>query len=290
MEISRLIFSKETKKKMEEGLTTAQKGKLRWERIKEAEEHGSLSSAKNRYEVANIAGFSEEEKDKGYQWVSNMLYRGHLKEIMSGVGKNGKFEYEYHTVSSPDYLRKNARDARLKKQQERKKEGVAQVTKKQEKTVMERGRELFSRLKDLAKEGTLEKARSRADVATLVGYPSDQSKAGYSWVSNLIRRGYLNEKIVGVTPSGGMIARYTLGDEEPMYDYEEIKKRKEAKENRKEMWFKENMPVLEGKEVANPDVIKISITRGDTNINVEVVNCDQAIKLVTTILKGEQNE
>lgn len=275
---------------MEEGLNASQRGKLRWERIKEAEEHGSLSKAKNRSEVANIAGFTEETKSRGYQWVSNMIARKHLKEIMIGVGKNGKFEYEYHTVGDPDYSREKARDARLEKQQQRKKEGAVQMDKKQEKTVMERGRELFSRLKGLAKDGTLEKARSRADVATLVGYPSDQSKAGYSWVSNLIRRGYLNEKIVGVTPSGGMIARYTLGDEEPMYDYEEIKKRKEAKENRKEMWFKENMPVLDGKEVVSPDVIKINITRGDTNINVEVVNCDQAIKLITTILKGEQND
>ena len=274
---------------MEEGLNAAQRGKLRWERIKEAEEHGSLDSAKNRYEVANIAGFTEETKSRGYQWVSNMIARRHLQEIMHGVGKNGKFEYEYHTVSDPDYDRKKARDARAEKQQQRKKAGVAQATKKQEKTVMERGRELFGRLKDLAKEGTLEEAKSRADVATLVGYPSDQSKAGYSWVSNLIKRGYLNEKIVCVTPSGGMIARYTLGDEEPMYDYEEIKKRKEAKENRKETWFKENMPVLDGKEVVNPDVININITRGDTNINVEVVNTDQAIKLITTILKGEQN-
>lgn len=287
MEISRLIFSKETKKKMEEGLTSAQKGKLRWERIKEAEEHGSLASAKNRYEVANVAGFTEENRNRGYQWVSNLISRKYLQEIMHGVGKNGKFEYEYHTVGEPDYSRNKARDARLKKQQQRKKEEVAQVPKKQEKTVMERGKELFGKLKDLAKEGTLEEAKSRADVATLVGYPSDQSKAGYSWVSNLIRRGYLKEKIVGVTPSGGMIASYSLGDKEPMYNYEEIHKRKEAKEDRKETWLKENMPVLDAKEVVNPDVIKINISRGDININVEVVNSDQAIKLITTILKGE---
>ena len=275
---------------MEEGLNTAQRGKLRWERLKEAEKHGSLSSAKNRYEVANIAGFTEETRDRGYQWVSNMVTRKHLKEVITGVGKNGKFEYEYHTVGDPDYSRQKARDARLRNQQQKIKERAAQVIKKQEKTVMERGRELFGKLKELEKNGTLEKAKSRADVATLVGYPSDQAKAGYSWVSNLIRRGYLKERIVGTTPSGRMIAQYSLGNEEPMYDYEEIKKRKEAKENRKEMWLKENMPVLDGKEVVNPDVIKINITRGDININVEVVNSDQAIKLITTILKGEQNE
>lgn len=275
---------------MEEELKPAEKGKLRWERIKEAEEHGSLASAKNRYEVANLAGFTEEERSRGYQWVSSMVAKNYLQEIMHGVGKNGKFEYEYHAVGDPDYSRQKAKEARLKKQQKRKKEGAAQVAKKQGRTVMERGRELFGKLKELAEDGTLEKARSRADVATLVGYPSDQSKAGYSWVSNLIRRSYLKEKIVGVTPSGGMIARYTLGDEEPMYDYEEFKKRKEAKENRKETWFRENMPVLESKEVVSPDVIKINITRGDTNISVEVVNTDQAIKLITTILKGEKNE
>ena len=275
---------------MEEELQPAEKGKLRWERLKEAEEHGSLASAKNRYEVANLAGFTEDERSRGYQWISSMVAKNYLQEIMHGVGKNGKFEYEYHAVGDPDYSRQKAKEARLKKQQQRKKEGAAQVAKKQGKTVMERGRELFGKLKELAKDGTLEKARSRADVATLVGYPSDQSKAGYSWVSNLIRRNYLKEKIVGVTPSGGMIAQYTLGDEEPMYDYEEFKKRKEAKENRKETWFKENMPVLDAKEVVNPDVIKINITRGDTNISVEVVNTDQAIKLITTILKGEKNE
>lgn len=274
---------------MEEGLTAAQRGKLRWERIKEAEDHGSLASARNRHEVANIAGFTKETKNRGYQWVSNMIARKHLQEIVQGVGKNGLIEYEYHTISDPDYSRQKARDARLEKQKQNK-EIKAMEAKKQEKTVMERGRELFGRLKDLEKEGTLKKARSRADVATLVGYPSDQAKAGYSWVSNLIRREYLKERIIGTTPSGRMIAQYTLGNEEPMYDYEEIKKRKEAKENRKEMWFKENMPVLDGKEVVNPDVIKINITKGDTNISVEVVNSDQAIKLITTILKGEQNE
>ena len=275
---------------MEEGLSASQRGKLRWERIKEAEEHGSLALAKNRYEVANLAGFTEETRERGYQWVSSMVSKKYLQEIMHGLGKNGKFEYEYHTVNDPDYSRQKARDARLGKQQQRKKEEVAKVAKKQEKSVMDRGRELFGKLKELAKDGTLEKARSRADVATLVGYSSDQSKAGYSWVSNLIKRGYLKENIVSVTPSGGMVSRYSLGDEEPMYDYEEIKKRKEAKENRKETWFKENMPVLDAKEVVNQEVIKINITRGDTNINVEVVNCDQAIKLITTILKGEQSE
>lgn len=270
---------------MEEGLTSSQRGKLRWERIKEAEDHGSLSSAKNRHEVANIAGFTKENKERGYQWVSNMIARKHLQEIAQGIGKNGLIEYEYHAISDPDYSRQKARDARLKKQKQ-KKEIKANV--EQNKTVMERGKELFGKLKELAEDGTLEKARNRADVATLVGYTSDQTEAGYSWVSSLIRREYLKERIIGTTPSGKMIAQYSLGNEEPMYDYEKVKNKKEAKENSEEMLVKENMPVLDGKEVANPDVIKINITRGDTNISVEVVNCDQAIKLITTVLKGEQ--
>ena len=64
---------------------------------------------------------------------------------------------------------------------------------------------------------------------------------------------------------------------------ENVEEHKENEEGHEEV---KNIEIEE-KEVVNPNVIKISITRGDTNINVEVVNSDQAIKLITTILKGE---
>ena len=283
MDISRLVFSNETKNKMKEELSDAQKGKLRWERVKESENKGNLALAKNRYEVANIAGFSEEERDRGYQWVSNMVYRGHLKEIMHGIGKNGKIEYEYHISGEPDYLRKNARAAKKAKREK----ALEVTTEKQAPSVRDRGKKLFDKLNELEKNGMLAKAKTRADIATLVGYTDDQRKAGYSWVSNMVRRGYLKEEIVGTTPSGIAVVKYSLSGLKPMYNYEEVRKKKDEKEERKENWANENMPAPEEKEVVNSDVIKINITRGDININVEVVNSDQAIKLITTILKGE---
>ena len=48
MEISKLTFTKETKEKMEKGLNKRQMGKLRFERLKQAEKNGTLSMARTR--------------------------------------------------------------------------------------------------------------------------------------------------------------------------------------------------------------------------------------------------
>lgn len=108
MEASRIFFTKETKNKMEQGLNISQRGKLRWQKVKEAEESGRLAMAKNRTEVAYLAGFTEATKNRGYQWVANMVRRKHLQEIIVGMGDHGFVEYEYHVVSDPDYDKKNA--------------------------------------------------------------------------------------------------------------------------------------------------------------------------------------
>lgn len=115
MEVSRLIFTKETKDKMEKELNATQRGVLRWNKIKEADEDGRLGLARNRNEVANIAGFTKENKTRGYQWVSNMIGRKHLREVMLGVGHDRKMEYEYHIVDDPDYTKSKAHKARKNK-------------------------------------------------------------------------------------------------------------------------------------------------------------------------------
>ena len=99
---------------MKEELSGPRKGELRWNKIKDADDNGILSHAKNRYEVANIAGYSSAERSKGYQWVANLIRRGHLQEIMHGLN-NGKFEYEYHVVGEPDFNHKKARKAAKQK-------------------------------------------------------------------------------------------------------------------------------------------------------------------------------
>lgn len=174
-------------------------------------------------------------------------------------------------------------------------------------SVREKGKVLFARLKELDNDGTLSKAKSRADVARLVGYSEERAKAGYSWVSNLIRRNNLSETILNFTPSGRMEAEYHVVSS-PDYDYQETKRRKDAREKRVQKVNQElrrwqdkvaagyvpqapEPQVYDEKQVATDTKItmpiKIEITRGDMTIKVEMGDHEQASKLITTILKGE---
>lgn len=280
MEISRLIFSKETKQKINEDLNGNQKGILRWNKLKEAEEKGTLMLAKNRYEVANLVGYSEENKMRGYQWVSDKISGEHLRETMIGLGKNGKMEYEYHTISDPDYERKNARKAAHRAIQNAKKNIKETVAPK------EVGKKQYDKLKELFESGKLAKAKSRAEVATLVGYDNDRAKQGYSWVSSLISRGYLKEEITGVNKSGKAITSYSLNGKTPMYDSEESRK-KELNDAEVKDTEEKSIVITENKESETVSVIKMKISNGKVDIEVVVADSDQAIKLITTILKGE---
>ena len=158
-------------------------------------------------------------------------------------------------------------------------------------SVRERGKLLFARLQELDDNGTLSKAKSRADVATMVGYTAERTKAGYSWVSNLISRGNLRETILEWSPSGKMIAEYHV-IKSPDYDYQETKRRKDSKKKRVEQvtrelidWQKQAPILAEEKPATNP--IKIEITRGDMTIKVEMDSHEEASKLIATIMKGE---
>lgn len=170
-------------------------------------------------------------------------------------------------------------------------------------TVREKGKVLFARLQELEADGTLSKAKTRADVARLVGYSEERAKAGYAWVSNLIRRGHVSETIQEWTPSGKMVAEYHMTGSVPDYGYEEVNRRKAKKKVGQELrrWqdkvaagYIPQAPepqVYEEKQVAS-DIkimtpIKIEITRGDTTIKVEMDSHEEASKLITAIMKGE---
>lgn len=149
--------------------------------------------------------------------------------------------------------------------------------------VREKGKVLFARLQELEEDGTLSKAKTRADVARLVGYPEERAKAGYAWVSNLIRRGYLSETIQEWTPSGKMVAEYHTTGSMPDYGYEEVKRRKEKK---KAIANVAEEAIKWERSVANTP-IKMEITKGDITIKVELAEVEQATNLITTIMKGE---
>lgn len=168
---------------------------------------------------------------------------------------------------------------------------------KKDMSVREKGKVLFARLQELEADGTLSKAKTRADVARLVGYSEERAKAGYAWVSNLIRRGHLSEIIQEWTPSGKMIAEYHMTGSVPDYDYEEVSRHK-AKKKVAEEWKKWQdkeatkqtkqwiePPIVERATISKP--IKIEITRGDITIKVEMGNHEEASKLITTIMRGD---
>lgn len=150
-------------------------------------------------------------------------------------------------------------------------------------TVREKGKVLFARLKELEEDGTLSKAKSRADVARLVGYPEERAKAGYAWVSNLIRRGHIKESILEWTPSGKMVAEYHTTGSMPDYGYEEVKRRKDKKQNIAKV---AEESIERERSLANTP-IKMEIAKGDITIKVEFAEVEQATNLITTIMKGE---
>lgn len=104
MEVSRLIFTKETKDKMNNSLSKREKGRLRWAKLIELDNDGRLAVAKNRYEVANMVGVIN--KQVGYSWVSNLIRRKKITETLTGVNQYGQAEYEYHLGSGENGFNK----------------------------------------------------------------------------------------------------------------------------------------------------------------------------------------
>ena len=103
MEISRLSFTRETKEKMEKGLNRRQAGRLRFERLKEAENEGLLGKVETRIGVARLVGFTDAQYKTGYSWVSNLVTRKHLSETIRGFDEHGRARYEYHIIGDPTY-------------------------------------------------------------------------------------------------------------------------------------------------------------------------------------------
>lgn len=154
---------------------------------------------------------------------------------------------------------------------------------KKDMSVREKGKVLFARLQELDDDGTLSKAKTRADVARLVGYSEERAKAGYAWVSNLIRRGHVSETIQEWTPSGKMVAEYHTTGSIPDYGYEEVNRRK----HKKEKIAKVAEETIEREKVIANTPIKMEITKGDMTIKVEFAEIEQVTNLITTIMKGE---
>ena len=116
MEVSRITFTNETKAKIKRGMSPQKKGEILYGRLCEAAENGLLAQCKTRAEVAELVGYGREQRTRGYSWISNLLRRKHITEVMVAPG-----EYQFFMgANKPDYSHVGVKKAhtRIKEQRE----------------------------------------------------------------------------------------------------------------------------------------------------------------------------
>ena len=108
---------------------------MRFEKLKELEESGQISSATTRRELVLLLGYPK-GSGRGASWVGNMIRRGYLAEKSRRLD-NGSIVKEYSlTGATPDYdsrkrsrtrKRNNARKAREAREQAQRMENATTV-------------------------------------------------------------------------------------------------------------------------------------------------------------------
>lgn len=124
----------------------------------------------------------------------------------------------------------------------------------------------LAKLKQLAKSGELQKAKIRFDVAEMCGYTQKQRSAGYAWVGYLIKRGVLNERLVGRNPKNNW-AEYE-------FSLATTPKTKPAT-------VADTAPLFEEKATSTV----ITIKHGDTAIVIEGAQGADILEIVKTVIK-----
>lgn len=110
---SKVSISEETLEKNR--ISTKQKGRMRYSKLEESAKNGNLAKATNRFEVANLVGYPEHERRKGYSWVSNLISKHYLSEVISHYDERTRQPvYSYYLgEETPAYGK--TRKARVKK-------------------------------------------------------------------------------------------------------------------------------------------------------------------------------
>lgn len=101
MEATTVKISKETINEMNKTLSNKEIGKLRLQKLVDASKNGRLQLAKRRWDVAQIAGYKDNQTAAGYYWVDRMIKRGVLTESLSDEKTSTGFvAYNYYLVES----------------------------------------------------------------------------------------------------------------------------------------------------------------------------------------------
>ena len=146
------------------------------------------------------------------------------------------------------------------------KETISKAEKKL--TTAHRGALLAERLAEVAESGKLSLARSRSDVASMVGYTAGQRASGYAWVKRMIKIGRLTEEFDSMNK---------YGKAEYRYYYNPPKVEPEVKQTEVEP----EPEVEQTEHVENKTIV--SIYHGETTVAIEGIGGDDLVAVIKAI-------
>ena len=145
-------------------------------------------------------------------------------------------------------------------------------------TTVHRGALLAERLAEVAESGKLSLARTRSDVASMVGYTAEQRASGYAWAKRMIKMGRVTEEFDGISKYGKAEYRYYYNP--PMTKTESEKVKSEVPKS--EMIEVEPEPEVEQTEQVENKTI-VSIYHGETTVAIEGIGGDDLVAVIKAI-------
>lgn len=138
-------------------------------------------------------------------------------------------------------------------------------------TTVHRGALLAERLAEVAESGKLSLARTRLDVASMVGYAAGQRASGYAWVKRMIKIGRLTEEFDSINKYGKAEYRY-------YYNPPKVESEVEHTEVEPEVEVEQ---VEQTEQVENKTIV--SIYHGETTVAIEGIGGDDLVAIIKAI-------
>ena len=151
-------------------------------------------------------------------------------------------------------------------------------------TTVHRGALLAERLAEVAESGRLSLARTRLDVASMVGYTAGQRASGYAWVKRMIKIGRLTEEFDDISKYGKAEYRYYYNPPKVEAEVEP-----EAEQVKPEVEPEVEQAEVEQTEQAEPEVERtenktiVSIYHGETTVAIEGIGGDDLVAVIKAI-------
>lgn len=154
-------------------------------------------------------------------------------------------------------------------------------------TTVHRGALLAKRLAEVAESGKLSLARTRSDVASMVGYTSGQRASGYAWVKRMIKIGRLTEEFDSMDKYGKAEYRYYYNP--PMIKEPEIVKSEVPLSELVKSGVTEQTVIEQAEPEEEPEVEHtenktiVSIYHGETTVAIEGIGGDDLVAIIKAI-------